>query len=184
MIFLSKALAAGVNINPDIPGLTPSTSISGLIQNFYSFALLIAGVLAVGAIVYGGMRYAVGHGNPSSESEGKSWIVGALLGLLLLASAYVILHTINPEITKLSIPGLPPLDAAPTGEGLGGGAPSNIYTSSHSSDPACQQRQAGTCVWLPNRAMSSTCSGYQSVWPDDHCNDPPPHQQCEIFHQC
>lgn len=76
---------------------------AAFISTFYSFALIVAGVLAFGVIVYGGIRYATGKGNPSSESEGKSWITGALLGLLLLAGAYVILYTINPNLVSLRL---------------------------------------------------------------------------------
>ncbi len=100
---------AQITINPNLPGTLPSNSFSGLVANFYSFALVIAGVLAFGAIVYGGVLYATSRGNPTRESEGKSWITSALLGLLLLGGAYIILYTINPQLVNLQIPGLPTL---------------------------------------------------------------------------
>ncbi len=105
-----------ITINSNLPGVNPaSAGIPGLIGNFYSFALTIAGILAFGAIVYGGIKYAAGAGNPSSQSEGKSWVTNALLGLLLLAGAWIILYTINPTILTLPIPGLPGLAAVPAG---------------------------------------------------------------------
>ncbi len=100
-----------ININTNLPGTNPADSgIGGFVSNFYQFALLGAGILAFGAIVYGGIKYATGRGNPSAESEGKSWITNALLGLLLLAGAYIVLQTVNPDILKLELPGLPKIN--------------------------------------------------------------------------
>lgn len=106
-----RTLADTVNItiNGNLPGNAPTNTVQGVVMNFYSLALMLAGILAFGAIVYGGVKYAVSRGNPSGESEGKSWITNALLGLLLLAGAYVVLRTVNPQIVTLNIPGLPQL---------------------------------------------------------------------------
>jgi hypothetical protein len=67
---------------------------------------MIGGVLAFGAIVYGGVLYAISMGNPSRQSEGKEWIQSALIGLLLLAGATLILKTINPDLVNLNLPTL------------------------------------------------------------------------------
>ncbi len=115
--------AEAVNISVNIPGTyTTSNNPGAVVANFYSFALLIGGILAFGAIVWGGVKYAIAAGNPSAQSDGKDWIVGALLGLVLLASAALILKTINPELIRLNIPSLSPLpqtqpatQAAPVG---------------------------------------------------------------------
>jgi uncharacterized iron-regulated membrane protein len=105
---ITKVLAATITVNTSIPGPNgASAGVGGLVANVYTFALLIAGLLAFGAIVWGGIRYAAGRGNPSAESEGKSWITNALLGLLLLAGAYIILYTINPNILNAQLPALP-----------------------------------------------------------------------------
>ncbi len=115
MNILNAAHAADITINSNLPGTSSSTSVSGVIQNFYSFALAIAGILAFGVIVWGGIKYATGGGNPSAESDAKSWITGALLGLLLLAGAYLILQTVNPALVSLQNPGaLLPTLAPPT----------------------------------------------------------------------
>ena len=102
MLLAPAAHAALITINTNLPGTSTSAQgVAGVVMNFYSFALLIAGILAFGAIVYGGIRYAVGRGNPSAESEGKSWVTNALVGLLLLAGAWIILYTVNPQIVSL-----------------------------------------------------------------------------------
>ena len=102
--------AAVINISPSLPGAlaaTPSAGPGVFVANFYQYALFVSGLLAFGAIVYGGIRYAWARGNPSGETEAKQWIWSALLGLLLLASAYLVLRTVNPNLVDLSLPGLP-----------------------------------------------------------------------------
>ncbi|MDE2019660.1 MAG: hypothetical protein KGJ13_04945, partial [Patescibacteria group bacterium] len=91
-------IARAVTISPGIPG-TNLTAASGtapgaFVANFYQFALLISGVLAFVVIVYGGVRSALSAGNPSAVSEGRKYIWSSLLGILLLAGAYIILNTV------------------------------------------------------------------------------------------
>ena len=100
--------AATVSISPNLPGsLSVVSSPGGWIKSFYNYALFISGFLAFGAIVYGGIKYAIARGNPSQESEARQWIWSALLGMLLLAAAYLILYTVNPNLVNLSLPNLP-----------------------------------------------------------------------------
>src|SRR3990167_9921491 len=78
-----------------------SLGLSQQIANFYQWALGIGGLVALGIIVFGGILYTVSAGNASKQDDAKQWITGALIGLLLLFGSYLILNTINPELTKL-----------------------------------------------------------------------------------
>lgn len=176
--FIAKALAdASITINTNIPGPSaPATGIGGFITNFYSFALMMAGILAFGAIVYGGIKYAVGKGNPSSETEGKSWITNALLGLLLLAGAYVILFTINPQIVTLNIPGLPQLAAPTAGGGAGGGGAGGGGAGGAGGGgtgqpgPRCQAPSSGGCSVANLTAHGGSCFGSNITLAAGVCN--------------
>ena len=98
-------IAHAVTISTAIPGSyanSTSSSPGAFVANFYQFALLIGGILAFGAIVFGGIKYVASAGNPSAQSDGKEWIWGALIGLLLLAGAYLILKVINPQLLNLN----------------------------------------------------------------------------------
>lgn len=101
---------SAVTISAAIPGMsanvTTSTYPGAVVSGFYQFALMIGGVLAFGAVVYGGILYAASAGNPGKQSEGKEWIKSAFFGLLLLAAAYLVLYTINPNLVNLSLPSL------------------------------------------------------------------------------
>jgi hypothetical protein len=112
--------ASAVSISTNIPGASSAASNPiEFVSNFYNFALSIGGILAFGAIVYGGLKYAISADNPTKQSDAKSWITDALWGLLLLFSAYLILRTINPNLVNLSLPTLEPLNV---NTGVGGGA--------------------------------------------------------------
>ncbi len=104
--FVSAVYAADITINTQIPGKYPNDPV-GIVANLYNFALMIAGLLAFGAIVYGAIKYTISAGNPTQQSDAKQWITDALLGLLLLAGSFIILQTINPDLTTLR---LAPLD--------------------------------------------------------------------------
>jgi cytochrome bd-type quinol oxidase subunit 2 len=102
-------IAHAVTISTAIPGTNSnatSSSPGAFVANFYQFALLVGGLLAFGVVAYGGIRYMTSPGNPSGQSDAKEWIEGALLGLLLLAGAYLILNVINPQLVNLNLPTL------------------------------------------------------------------------------
>jgi len=141
---VSRAFAdASITVSSNLPGMPAGSTANpaGYINGFYSLALIISGILAFGAIVYGGIKYAVGKGNPSSETEGKAWITSALLGLLLLAGAYLILYTVNPQIVSLGIQGVTSI-SAPAASGGGGGGGGNPNATGCAAG-SCQSLSGG-----------------------------------------
>ena len=96
LFFIPIVQAAKGNASTTSLGLAPQ------IANFYQWALGIGGLVALGIIVFGGILYTVSAGNASKQDDAKQWITGALIGLLLLFGSYLILNTINPELTKLN----------------------------------------------------------------------------------
>lgn len=72
-------------------------SISGL----YNLAIYIGSGLAILYIALGGINIAVfGRDSSANKASGKSMIIDAILGLLVLLFAYMILNTINPDILE------------------------------------------------------------------------------------
>ncbi|MBI4087696.1 MAG: hypothetical protein HY434_02595 [Candidatus Liptonbacteria bacterium] len=141
---------AQVHINIGLPGLSAAPQPNEFIAQLYNFALMISGVLALGAIIFGGVKYMTAAGNPSGQTEGKEWIQGAISGLLLLFGAYFILNIINPDLTKLSLPALSPIPAGGGSSGdAGGGSPAGLGLSQQQSYD--QFRNAGVAVNGPIR---------------------------------
>ncbi len=98
-----NALAANLNID----FLTSESGTPGeFVNNFYKFALGIAGVAAFAVIIYGAILYTTSAGNPSRQQDARSWITGAIWGVVLLLAAYLILYTINPDLVNLTSPSL------------------------------------------------------------------------------
>jgi 3D (Asp-Asp-Asp) domain-containing protein len=75
--------------------------LANYINGIYNYLLGIAGLLATIVMMYGGLRWLASAGNPQAISDAKAWITGAVFGLILLFSTYIILNTVNPELTNL-----------------------------------------------------------------------------------
>ena len=84
-------------------------SLGSLIKVFIDWALKFAGVFAFAMIVFAGFEYTTSGGNTSKQKDAQEKIIGAIVGIILLFSFYIILNTINPDILKS-----PPETAAPT----------------------------------------------------------------------
>lgn len=85
------ALAQGKFVNPlgDIDSLTP------LIKNIITWMLSLVGILALGAIIWGGVLYIVSGGNDSRIQMAKQIIFWAIVGLVIVTLAFVILSTVS-----------------------------------------------------------------------------------------
>lgn len=80
-----------------------TSSIPAYLNRLYMFSVGIAGLLALGMIVAGGVYYTVSAGSGDKQREAKDMITSALWGVALLLGSYLILRTVNPEITKLNL---------------------------------------------------------------------------------
>jgi hypothetical protein len=118
---------------------------------------MIGGVLAFGAIVYGGVLYAISMGNPSKQSEGKEWVESALIGLLLLAGAYLILYTINPDLVNLNLPTLQGISIQAASEG----------NQSNGGSATCVPASGGPCSVA---SLQSTCFSNNANSASEICN--------------
>ena len=145
--FLTRAITISTSIPGSYDPAGAGTSPSAFIANFYQYALSIAGILAFGIIVYGGVRYMIAVGNPSGESDAKEWIKAAIMGLLLLAGAYLILNLINPNLVNLTLPALNPSGAQNT-------TSTQVVAWSPTSPPKhTTQADCSANCYLPNKCI-------------------------------
>lgn len=97
--------------DPKLPGGCPSPATpAGYIARLYQFGLMIAGLAAFGAIIYGSLKYVLSAGNIGSQQDAREQITSAILGLVLLLGAFLILYTINPDLVNLRNPQLEFID--------------------------------------------------------------------------
>lgn len=78
----------------------------------YLYALIInlAIIIAVLAVVFGGVYYLVSYGRGNFTSEAKDWIKAGISGLLIVFSSYLIAYTINPDLRNCKIATLQLID--------------------------------------------------------------------------
>ena len=81
------------------PPATQST-FQDLITYAFNYAVVIIGIAVFIMIMWGGFLWLTSAANPANISAAKRVIFNAILGAILLLSSYVILYTINPELTR------------------------------------------------------------------------------------
>jgi hypothetical protein len=74
----------------------------------YRFAIFSSGIVALLMLVIGGIFYMTSGENPEKKKDAKDRIFSALGGLVLVFLIYIILNTLNPELTRISPPSLRP----------------------------------------------------------------------------
>jgi hypothetical protein len=93
-------------------------SLTDAFQSFYTYIISIAGVVALAALLIGGILYLTSTGEPEKLDKARKQILAAFFGIIILFSSYLILRAINPELVSFEISELKkiifhPLDAPP-----------------------------------------------------------------------
>ncbi len=86
---------------PTLGGKVSAQDLANYIQYIFYFAILAGIILALVILVLGGLRYLYSAGNPQVQSQARSQITNALVGLILLLVSYTLLVTIRPEFGKV-----------------------------------------------------------------------------------
>jgi len=125
---LTLAADASVSCDQQYPWCKGETSdIAGLVSKFYNYALAAVGVAALGAIIFGGIKYTVSAGNPSGQADAISWITGAVWGLVLLLGANLLLRTIGgTKLVDLKMDKLVPVEVKKEESGTTGFKTGNL----------------------------------------------------------
>jgi len=92
---------------PEIFGLEPETIRTGLpeyVRYIFNFSIVIVGFVLFGSLIWGGILYLTSTGNIVKLKEARDQISSAFLGTILLLSGYIILTTINPNLTIFRFP--------------------------------------------------------------------------------
>lgn len=94
---------------PPPPGPAPvtapvdTTALPKQITQIYVWSLGIAAILAVLMSILGGYLVMTAQGNAQQSSQGKSFLISSITGLVLLFGAYILLNTINPNLVNLNL---------------------------------------------------------------------------------
>lgn len=109
----------------------PGTTVAGqeadpvkIVRNIYGISIAIAAILAIGMIIWAGIQYATAEAITGKSDAKKHW-QGAIGGLLLLISSYLILRTINVDLVNIDL-GLGTPQACVDANGLPCGASNGL----------------------------------------------------------
>jgi len=107
--FYSSCLAQkGLEVEyPEILGEKPETVETKLpeyIKYVFNFSIIVVGLLALAALILGGIHYLLSANDPSKLRAAKEQVFAAMLGLVILLSSYLILATVNPELLMFKLP--------------------------------------------------------------------------------
>lgn len=72
----------------------PVNPVVRTIKDLAKFIALLSGIVAVFMIMYSGLRYIMSGSNPESQKIARSTLSSAVIGLLVIASAWVIVSTV------------------------------------------------------------------------------------------
>jgi len=92
---------------PPAPGgleLTDDSTLLEFVDYCYRWGITFGGLAAFIALVLGGFKYLTSTGDPNKLKDARDWIFSALLGLGVLLSSFIILNTLNPDLTNLTVP--------------------------------------------------------------------------------
>ena len=107
--FALKVKAVELNLTyPEFGGIDINDEggqdINQIIVWLYYFIVGISGFSAFFMFVWGGFKWSSSMGDPAAIKEATDMITSAAIGILIILSAYLILQTINPELTTLNLP--------------------------------------------------------------------------------
>lgn len=80
-------------VNASFPG-----SIPAILLAVFEIILVVAGVLAVIFVVYGGFQYLITTGEPEKAKNARNTIINALVGLMITMFATVIVNLVGRNI--------------------------------------------------------------------------------------
>lgn len=99
---LNSIKLPGTNDSVDVDTYNPGSMISTFLIN----ASILAGIILLFLVIGGGFAIVTGGGDPEQVEKGKKTVVGALIGFIIIVSAYWIVQVIESITSSTEGPGL------------------------------------------------------------------------------
>ena len=90
--------AGGAEITPD------TETLGEFVRAIYNYSIGIVGILAAVVIMIAGVIWLTAGGNSNKVETAKTWMGGALAGLVLALTSYMLLYQINPNLVNFEAP--------------------------------------------------------------------------------
>lgn len=101
VLVLMSPVVVAAQTNPCTGGATGN--ISQCVSQVYIWSLGVSATLAVIMTIFGGYLVMSARGNGQQAAKGKSYIYSSLIGMVLLMGAYLLLNTINTDLTDFTV---------------------------------------------------------------------------------
>lgn len=118
--FANVCFAVNLEVNyPIIQGqtITSQTSVPAYLKYIFDFGMFVGFFAVFLSLAYAGVLYFLSPAIPNALAMAKDRVAGAISGLLILSTAYLIITTINPGLSVFRVPELSkisePLPASP-----------------------------------------------------------------------
>lgn len=165
LAFGSTAFAqtAPINLSVSLGGVNQVTGLGAYIVLGYNYAISVCAVAATIMLIYGGFRYLMGSAR-EDVARGKEIIRDSIIGMILVLSAWLILHTVNPATLNMAV--LNPQTIIRNNynlQPLSDCSVRNVQQSALTTAPAgSAQANAPVQTLVANCALDSECSGGSS----------------------
>lgn len=128
-----------------------NSSLGGFLNTAYNYIVGISIALAVAMVIYGGVQYATADA-ANKTSKGRDTIQSAIVGLLLVLGSFLILNTINSDLTRFDLGLRPGKPFDPVSQSPGTTNPNNPVTGSTSTTTRPVRPPASVGSWTPEKA--------------------------------
>ena len=97
----------GLGVAGKAAGFNDQLAITTLVGNGINLALSLSGILLVCFIVYAGFLYLTAAGNPDTVKKAKSLLINAVIGIVIVVSAYALATFVLDAVVKSVTGGAP-----------------------------------------------------------------------------
>lgn len=78
----------------------PTLSATEIVTNILNTAYFLAGIVAVGMIIFAGIKYLTANGEPSKAKEAMDTIIFSVVGLIIVIAAFAITKFVVDNVGK------------------------------------------------------------------------------------
>lgn len=150
------------------------TDLTDYIGKLYKFTVGAIGIISAVMIMVNGLRWAAASGNSEQIGTAKEGITSAIIGLIIALSSYLILNTLNPTLTALSLSPFPSptTQNSSSSSGSSGSSGSSSNGSSGTKTENCTPvtTSGSACTVSSLKAMSNPCFNGNEEKASSICN--------------
>ena len=98
LVLAPPFLASAVELTNPLTGAAGG-SFEDVVKNVITAALGISGILALIAFIYGGITWMISYGDPGKIAKGKTMMIWAVWGIVIIFASYAILNFVFRALT-------------------------------------------------------------------------------------